>query len=119
MRHTRNFGGFVGGFLAVLFLVLAVGCVGNYKPPENAQQAINEAKVILVASKEMIADHVANGVLTPDEAQAKLDKTRSLEADLRKAEDLLTEGLDVEAWNKADLVRSLINSLHRELRARQ
>ena len=115
---TPHFKFFLGGFLGVFILVLAFGCANGYKPPQNALQALNEAKTVLIATKEMIAAQVTDGVITPNEAQAKLDKTRKLESDLRKAEDLLANGLEIEAWDKANLVRSAVNLLHKELAER-
>jgi len=115
---TPHFKIFMGGFFATLLLILAFGCAGNYKPPTNAQQAINEVKTVLIATKEMVADQVTSGVITPDEAQTKLNKTRALEKDLAKATDLLENGLDAEAWDKANLIRSAVNLLHKELAER-
>ena len=112
-----------------LFLGLAlVGLAGCGSTPTRvpttlqdakviAQDAINEANQWLIAAANVIASNVKEGIMTKAEAQAALDHVRKLGDDADRAQRLLDSG-DPDALDVANLTRTAIIALHREVAAR-
>jgi soluble cytochrome b562 len=102
----------------VLFLLLLlVGCVNPVAVPSSPQEAINEANITLAAAASVIGQNVKDKVFTKEEGQRYLDKVRELAKKVDDAQRLVDAGLP-DAAKQADLVKSLIVALHREVAAR-
>lgn len=85
---------------------------------QAAQHAVNEGYVLLTASYNVVADNVGSGVMTKDEGRGYIEKLDGFKAKLDAAHDLLKGGKALEARDKAELLRSLILALHKEVAAK-
>lgn len=88
---------------------------------QAAQKSINEANVALASAANVIAQNVTDGIMTKPEAQAMLDKVKDYAKKVDAAQTLLNSGDILSAKNQADLIKSAILALHKEVakRARQ
>lgn len=82
---------------------------------QTAQKAINEANVTLTATASVIAQNVSEGIYTKPEAQSYLNKVKDLAKKVDAAQVLLHGGNILDAKNQAELLASLIVTLHREV----
>lgn len=123
------------GFLAVL-AVLSVGLYGcpgtvfevrkaeipvsqDLSPlAQAAQTSINEANVALAAAKQVIRDKAANGIVSADEAQTWLDRTRALDEKVDAAQSLLALGDPAAAKTQAEWINTAIVALQAEIAKR-
>jgi soluble cytochrome b562 len=85
---------------------------------QAAQKAINEANVTLAATANVIAQNVTDGIWTKPEAQSYLDKVKDFAKKTDAAQVLLNGGDILNAKNQAELLKSLILTLHREVAAK-
>jgi polyhydroxyalkanoate synthesis regulator phasin len=104
--------------LAGAALMVALGgCINQPTVPQTPQEAINEANITLTATATVIGQNVKDGIFTKDEAQRYVDKVRELGGQLDQAQALVKSGMP-DAKSRAELVRSLILALHREVATR-
>ena len=120
-------------FLAAVLgsLTIALGGCTLFQPAEipvsqklsaqaqTAQKAINEANVTMAAAANVIAQNVTEGIMTKPEAQSALDKLKDYARKVDAAQVLLNGGNILDAKNQAELLASLILTLHREVVARR
>lgn len=99
----------------VLFLAALVAC--TTPQVKSPQDAINEANVTLTAVANVIAQNVKDGIFTKDEAQKYLDQVKDLARKVDTAQALIRAG-DPKGAEQAELLRTLIVALHREVAAR-
>jgi uncharacterized membrane protein YheB (UPF0754 family) len=71
--------------------------------------------VDITAAAEQITEYVTSGLLTPDEAQARLDKLKQYRDKLDKAQQSLNLGLTKLSLERTEVVDSLTKALRREL----
>lgn len=83
-----------------------------------AQTAINEANVTLAAAKQVIRDKAANGIVSADEAQTWLDRTRELDDKVDAAQSLLALGDPAAAKTQAEWINTAIVALQAEIAKR-
>lgn len=102
---------------ACFILAMIPGCANPLVAPKTPQEAINEANVYLTATANVIKQNVEDKIYTKDEAQKYLNKVRELSKKVDDAQVLVRAGLP-DAKDQAELVRSLIIALHREVAAR-
>jgi hypothetical protein len=105
---------------ACFILAMIPGCANPIVAPKTPQEAINEANVTLTATANVIAQNVKDGIYTKDEGNRYLGKVRELADKVDAAQKLVNSGLP-DAKQQAEIVRSLVLALHREVaqRARQ
>lgn len=103
--------------LFALVLLYTLGCANPVVAPKTPQEAINEANVTLTATANVIAQNVKDGIYTKDEGNRYLGKVRELADKVDAAQKLVNAGLP-DAAKQAEIVRSLILALHREVAAR-
>jgi soluble cytochrome b562 len=104
-------------FLALIILSAIPGCANPVTVPQSPQEAINEANITLTAAANVIASNVRDKVFTREEGQQYIDKVRDLAKKVDDAQKLVDSGLP-DAAKQAEIVRSLILALHREVAAR-
>jgi hypothetical protein len=106
--------------LFALVLLYTIGCANPIVAPQSPQAVINETNVLLTASANVIAQNVKDGIYTKDEGNRYLGKVRELADKVDAAQKLVNSGLP-DAKQQAEIVRSLVLALHREVaqRARQ
>lgn len=111
-------------------IVLAPGCAmfqpsdipvspGLSQPAQSVQKAINEANVTLTATANVVAQNLADGILTKPEAQGYVAKLKGYAADVDNAQKLLDAGLVVDAQKQSELLSRLIIALHKEVASRR
>lgn len=130
MRAARNVAMWAALFFWPSMIVLIPGCsvftpAGTIpvseslsKPAQAAQTAINEGNVLLIAFNRTVGQQKTDGIITAAERDAYLDKSDKLGADLDKAQAALRAGDLVTAQDKAELTKTLILALHREVAAK-
>jgi soluble cytochrome b562 len=101
----------------LLLVLLLAGCVNPVVAPSSPQQAINEANITLTAAANVIAQNVNDKVFTREEGQKYIDKVRELAGKVDQAQKLVDAGLP-DAAKQAEIVRTLIIALHREVAQR-
>ena len=87
-------------------------------PAQSVQKALNEANVVLAASASVVAQNVADGILTKPEAQSYVVKLKEYAKQVDGAQKLLDSGDVLGAQNQAELLSRLIVALHKEVAAR-
>lgn len=92
--------------------------VGQSTSAQQAQGAINEANVALVATANVIAQNATDGTMAKADAQAALDRVRALSRQVDDAQALLKSGAVLDAKSKADIASRLILTLHKEVAAK-
>lgn len=88
--------------------------------PDAGKQAaslINEANVLLTALNLTIKDDVEGGIYTKAQAQGYLDKTKAAGAKVDEAQLLLAKGDYSKAISVAQLQKTVLLALQRELAA--
>ena len=116
--------------LAALTIALGGGCalvapadipVSEKLSPaaQTVQKAINEANITLTATANVIAQNVLEGIMTKPEAQSALDKVKDYAKKVDAAQVMLNTGDVLNAKNQAELLSSLILTLHREVAKRK
>jgi soluble cytochrome b562 len=107
--------------LAILILaalaVLLTACANQVVVPKSPQEAINEANVTLTATASVIAQNVKDKIYTKEEGQKYIAKVRELAGKVDDAQKLVSAGLP-DAAKQAEIVRSLILALHKEVASR-
>ena len=78
-----------------------------------ARIAVDEANASLTALNIVIGDNADTGVWTKSQAQGYLDDSKKYGEKVDKARDLMRDGLLSEAKSQAELVKSLILTLHK------
>jgi hypothetical protein len=91
---------------------------GQSTQAQQAQGAINEANVALVATANVIAQNVTDGTMAKPEAQAALNQVRALAKQVDDAQVLLKTGAVLDAKTRADVASRLILTLHKEVAAK-
>ena len=94
--------------------LLMTGCA-SMEAPKDAQGWINEGRVTLIATANLVADNVKGDIMLPAEGQVVLNKVREYSKVLDDAQKLLDTGFASESIDKAKLVNSLITALHKEV----
>ena len=89
-----------------------------FTPAEQAQLAVNEANLSLTAAANVITQNLKDKVWTKQQAQGYLDKVRLYAKDVDKAQDLVRLGQFELGKSQAELTKSLIIILHREIAAK-
>ena len=112
----------------VLTLLVTIGGCGIFgptepvgkasTPAEQAQLAVNEANLSLTAAANVITQNLKDKVWTKQQAQGYLDKVRLYAKDVDKAQDLVRLGQFELGKSQAELTKSLIIILHREIAAK-
>ena len=97
--------------------IILSGCV-SMETPKDAQGWINEGRVTLIATANLVSDNVKGDIMTPSEGQVVLNKVREYSKVLDDAQKLLDTGFANESIDKAKLVNTLITSLHKEVAAK-
>jgi len=86
---------------------------------QTVQKAINEANIALTATANVIAQNVLEGIMTKPEAQSALDKVKDYGKKVDAAQVMLNTGDVLNAKTQAELLSSLILTLHREVAKRK
>ena len=84
-------------------------------PAEQAQLAVNEANLSLTAAANVVAGNVKDRIWTKEQAQGYLNKIRDYARDVDRAQDLVRAGQFELGKSQAELTKSLIIILHREI----
>ena len=85
---------------------------------QSVQKALNEANITIAAAANVVAQYVADGILTKPEAQKYVAELKGYAAQADKAQKMLDSGDVVNAKNQAELLNRLIVALHREVSTR-
>lgn len=117
--------------MRALFLILALTGCALFSPPgtipvsqslsvpaQAAQSAINEANAILIAFNNTVGQQKVDGVITAAERDAYLDKSDAYGEQLDRAQKSLRTGDVVTAKNQAELVKTLVTTLHKAVAAK-
>ena len=112
----------------VLTLLVTIGGCGIFgptepvgkasTPAEQAQLAVNEANLSLTAAANVVAGNVKDRIWTKEQAQGYLNKIRDYARDVDRAQDLVRAGQFELGKSQAELTKSLIIILHREIAAK-
>ena len=103
--------------LITCLFIFMTGCA-SVEVPKDAQGWINEGRVTLIATANLVADNVKGDIMTPAEGQNVLNKVREYSKTLDDAQKLFDTGFASEAVDKAKLVNSVITALHKEIAAK-
>ena len=87
-------------------------------PAETAQLAVNEANLSLAAAANVVSSNVKDRIWTKEQAQGYLNKIRDYAKDVDRAQDLVRAGQFELGKSQAELTKSLIIILHREIAAK-
>ena len=117
--------------LLLLSLVFSVaGCAGQFNmfkpgnipvdqsltaPAQTAQNAINEANVLVGSIADVIGSDAENHIMSKEEAQKYLDQVKDIRKKLKDAQALLDAGNPLAAANKTELIKQTITALQQEL----
>lgn len=96
-------------------MMFILSSCASIETPKDAQGWINEGRVTLIATANLISDNVKGDIMLPQEGQVLLSKVREYSKVLDDAQKLLDTGFANEAIDKAKLVSTLITSLHKEV----
>lgn len=89
-----------------------------FTPAEQAQLAVNEANLALTAAANVVAGNVKDRIWTKAQAQGYLNKIRDYARDVDRAQELIRLGSFELGKSQAELTKSLIIILHREIAAK-
>ena len=85
---------------------------------QEVQKAINESNVLIIASANVLAQNLKDGVMTRVEVDGYAVKLRSMAAQTDKTQDLLRLGDIGSARTQAELIQRAVTALHREVAAK-
>ena len=98
---------------------LSKGTVSQTHPPagQQAQLAVNEANLALTAAANVIQGNLKDRIWTKQQAQGYLDKVKDYAQQVDRAQELVRLGQFDLGKTQAEVTRSLIIILHREIAA--
>lgn len=85
---------------------------------QNVQKAINEANITLAAAFNVVAQNVADGILTKPEGKAYVAKLKEFAAKVDTAQALLNGGDILNAQKQSEILSRAIVALHKEIAAK-
>jgi len=88
------------------------------KAAQEVQKAINESNVLIIASANVLAQNLKDGVMLKAEVDGYAVKLRQMAAQVDKSQDLLRLGDIASARTQAELIQKAITALHKEVAAR-
>jgi soluble cytochrome b562 len=88
------------------------------KAAQEVQKAINESNVLIIASANVLAQNLKDGVMLKAEVDGYAVKLRQMAAQVDKAQDLLRLGDIASSRTQAELIQKAITALHKEVAAR-
>ena len=88
------------------------------QPAQNVQKALNEANITLTAAFNVVAQNVAEGILTKPEGQAYVSTLKDYAAKVDAATLLLKSGDILNAQKQSEILSRAIITLHKEIAAK-
>ena len=88
------------------------------KAAQEVQKAINESNVLIIASANVLAQNLKDGVMLKAEVDGYAVKLRQMAAQVDKSQGLLRLGDIASARTQAELIQKAITALHKEVAAR-